>query len=61
MAWQVQPSRDMAQKQSTRDAVEKLIDGRLDPQSQAARDISEAVAERVLRDTIVDPERRQLG
>lgn len=41
--------------------MEKLIDGRLDPQSQAARDISEAVAERVLRDTIVDPERRQLG
>jgi hypothetical protein len=51
----------MAEKQSTKEAVEKLLDGRLDPQSQAARDISEAVAERVLRDTVTNPERRQLG
>lgn len=41
----------MAEKHPSKGAVEKLLNGRLDPQSQIAREISDAVAERVLRDT----------
>jgi len=40
----------MAEKHPSKGAVEKLLNGRLDPRSQTAREISDAVAERVLRD-----------
>jgi len=40
----------MAEKQSTKDAVKRLMEGEIDPYSQTGRDISEAVAERVLRE-----------
>jgi len=41
----------MAEKQSSKDAVQKLLEGRLDPNTKLARDITEAVAERVLKNT----------
>jgi len=39
----------MAEKQSSKDAVKKLLEGRLDP--RLAREITEAVEERVLKNT----------
>lgn len=41
----------MAEKQSSKDAVQKLLEGRLDPDTKLARDITEAVAERVLKNS----------
>lgn len=41
----------MAEKQSSKDAVKKLLEGRLDPDTKLARDITEAVAERVLKNS----------
>jgi hypothetical protein len=42
----------MAEKQSSKDAVQKLLEGRLDPDTKLARDITEAVAERVLKNSL---------
>ena len=42
----------MAEKQSSKDAVQKLLEGRLDPDTKLARDITEAVAERVLKNSM---------
>ena len=39
----------MAKKQSSKDAVQGLLDGTLDRESPAAREITEEVVERVLK------------
>lgn len=39
----------MAEKQSSKDAVKQLLEGRLDPNTRLAKDLTEAVAERVLK------------
>ena len=44
----------MAEKQSSENAVEQLIEGSLDPNTLRAREISDAVAERVLKN-VADP------
>jgi len=44
----------MAEKQSSKNAVKQLLDGRLDPNTLRAREISDAVAERVLKN-IAEP------
>jgi len=41
----------MAEKQSSKDAVRKLLDGRLDPSTRLAQELTDAVAERVLKNT----------
>jgi hypothetical protein len=42
----------MAEKQSSKDAVQKLLEGSLDPNTRLARDITDAVAERVLKNSV---------
>ncbi|MGE5323805.1 MAG: hypothetical protein ACM3SW_13135 [Actinomycetota bacterium] len=41
----------MAEKQNSKDAVRKLLEGRMDPESVLAREITEAVTERVLKNS----------
>lgn len=43
--------RVMAEKQNSKDAVRKLLEGRMDPESMLAREITEAVTERVLKNS----------
>ena len=42
----------MAEKQSSKDAVTKLLEGRLDPNTRLAQDLAQAVEERVLKNTV---------
>lgn len=39
----------MAEKQSSKNVVKNLLEGRLDPNTRLARDLTEAVEERVLK------------
>ena len=39
----------MAEKQSSKGAVKQLLEGRMDPDSMLAHEITEAVTERVLK------------
>ncbi|HET9182444.1 MAG TPA: hypothetical protein VFP59_09945 [Candidatus Angelobacter sp.] len=41
----------MAEKQSSKEAVRQLLEGRIDPNSVLAREITEAVTERVLKNS----------
>jgi hypothetical protein len=41
----------MAEKQSSKDVVKQLLEGRLDPNTRLAKDLTDAVAERVLKNT----------
>jgi hypothetical protein len=41
----------MAEKQSSKNAVKKLLEGRLDPNTRLAQDLAQAVEERVLKNT----------
>jgi len=41
----------MAEKQSSKGAVKELLEGRMDPGSVLAREITEAVTERVLKNS----------
>lgn len=41
----------MAEKQNSKDAVRELLEGRMDPDSVLAREITEAVTERVLKNS----------
>jgi hypothetical protein len=42
----------MAEKQSSKDAVKQLLEGRLDPDTRLAKDLTDAVAERVLKNAV---------
>jgi hypothetical protein len=44
----------MAEKQSSKDAVKQLLEGRLDPNTRLAKDLTDAVAERVLKNAVPD-------
>ncbi len=41
----------MAEKQSSKDAVKQLLEGRLDPNTRLGQDLAQAVEERVLKNT----------
>ena len=41
----------MAEKQSSKNAVKQLLEGRLDPNTRLAQDLAQAVEERVLKNT----------
>ncbi len=41
----------MAEKQSSKDAVKHLLEGRLDPNTRLGQDLAQAVEERVLKNT----------